>query len=348
MTTSSTRQSHIPLRQMLYGHIDQLDLALDQLALRDANFDRFAILLVDNVVELTLHRYAVDQKATFNPWDKSGQSQINPKVLGDALGQKFDAKVALASQTGLLSQPMSQSINWLHTFRNTSYHSGLRHEGILNSLANLYLRICCDLLAEYKPRFWSSGSEKMSHRAAKYLGSTEVTVSAWITKNPFDEAWARLKSVALSMNCSLIADLARDMGATIQSVDDQINHGVAYKVSHLESHPRDVVVTEAQFMALAYSKKGVEYAKENGYAGTGGPSLQTWFRQNYKLQISTDPIPKWRRRLGKLEKEKDEHAGLNQYCNFIQQTHSIRDDISQQNEFFWREIDDYSERFKPR
>lgn len=49
--------------QTLADHIDQLDLALDQLALHDRNFDRFALMLIDNVVELTLHTHARDRAA---------------------------------------------------------------------------------------------------------------------------------------------------------------------------------------------------------------------------------------------------------------------------------------------
>ncbi len=36
--------------QFVADQIDQLDLALDQLAMRDRNFDRFAMMLIDNVV----------------------------------------------------------------------------------------------------------------------------------------------------------------------------------------------------------------------------------------------------------------------------------------------------------
>lgn len=33
-------------------------LALDQLAVNDVNYKRFTLMLVDNVVELTLHKHA--------------------------------------------------------------------------------------------------------------------------------------------------------------------------------------------------------------------------------------------------------------------------------------------------
>lgn len=44
------------MTQFFADQIDQLDLAIDQLAVRDRNFDRFALMLIDNVVELVLSR----------------------------------------------------------------------------------------------------------------------------------------------------------------------------------------------------------------------------------------------------------------------------------------------------
>lgn len=45
------------MMQFFADQIDQMDLALDQLAMHDRNFDRFALMLIDNVVELSLHNY---------------------------------------------------------------------------------------------------------------------------------------------------------------------------------------------------------------------------------------------------------------------------------------------------
>ena len=46
------------MMQFMADVIDQLDLAIDQLAINERNFDRFALMLVDNVIELTLHGHA--------------------------------------------------------------------------------------------------------------------------------------------------------------------------------------------------------------------------------------------------------------------------------------------------
>ena len=54
--------------QFLADNIDQLDLALDQLAIGDRNFDRFALMLVDNGVELTLHRHGQDKAGENELW----------------------------------------------------------------------------------------------------------------------------------------------------------------------------------------------------------------------------------------------------------------------------------------
>jgi len=160
------------MKQFFADHIDQMDLALDQLALRDRNFDRFAIMLIDNLVEVTLHQYAEDQKAKSNTgW--SNKAATDPKIEA-ALGPRFDAKLQLAQSTGLISNDICESIRCLHVFRNTAYHRGLRHEGILHSLALFYFKNACTVLEGYSPLFWSSSSrDQISHRAMKYLGNID-------------------------------------------------------------------------------------------------------------------------------------------------------------------------------
>lgn len=316
----------------LCDHIDQLDLALDQLALKDRNFDRFAIMLVDNVVELTLHQHANHKKHFGNRWHDDDKGKISDRVLQAALGQDFDAKVTLALQTGLINEPMSRSINWLHSFRNSSYHAGLRHEGILHSLANFYLVTCCDLLLANKSTSWSfSPKQTISHRAAKYLGHFDGFEMMFKAQDAFDAAWSRIKVVALNMRCNVIEDLVRDMSKTIDVVDEQIKF-VETNAPRGEGYSRRQVVIDAQVWPLAFSEKGVEYAKKNGYPGrlVQGPALATWLEGNFRGPSAVDPIPGWKKRLRSLSEEKDEHAALDKYCNFIQQTQSLRDALSDQ------------------
>lgn len=320
------------MMQILCDHIDQLDLALDQLALKDRNFDRFAIVLVDNVVELTLHQHALDRQIHHNQRYVKGQTESDLKAMNAALGQNFDAKVSFALHTGLLTKPMSQSINWLHSFRNSSYHAGMRHEGILNSLANFYLRTCCDLLSRYRPAFWSFGAERVSHRAAKYLGSCDELEVIFKAGEMFDAAWKRLGAVAFNMQSDLKSDLSRDLANTIDRVDRQITFIADNAPSKGGMYTRNEVVADAQAWAMAFTQKGIQYAQKNGYQGRAsfGSELGAWLAQNYTAPFPGDPVPKWKIRLGALKQEKDEHKALEKYCNFMKQTQGVRDDIARQ------------------
>jgi hypothetical protein len=139
----------------LADNIDQLDLALDQLAVADRNFDRFALMLIDNVVELTLHRFIQDKASENELWRKIKEPKHDPKIIEKGLSQNFDNKAKGASKLGLMPSEMCESILNLHAFRNTSYHKGMRHEGILHSLALFYFRTACHFLKGYEPRWWS-------------------------------------------------------------------------------------------------------------------------------------------------------------------------------------------------
>jgi len=103
--------------QFLADNIDQLDLALDQLAVGDRNFDRFALMLIDNVVELTLHRFAQDKAGENEIWGRLARPKNDPKTIERALSQNFDNKVKAASKLGLINNTTCESILNLHSYR---------------------------------------------------------------------------------------------------------------------------------------------------------------------------------------------------------------------------------------
>lgn len=239
------------MMQFLADHIDQMDLALDQLAMRDRNFDRFALMLIDNVVELTLHQYAQDRSNENDMWGRYEPPRNDPSLVAAALGPHFDAKVKLARSKGLLPNNVCESIRYLHTFRNTAYHRGLRHEGILHSLALFYFKNACLVLASYSPMFWTSSSGDMiPHRATKYLGKPNLLEC----KAAFESAWKRLSEVAESMDDSLASDLHGDMKETIDRVDEQIQFLADDSPDGKKN--RKQVILECQAWPFAFSEKG--------------------------------------------------------------------------------------------
>ncbi len=309
--------------QFLADNIDQLDLALDQLAVSDRNFDRFALVLVDNVVELTLHRYVQDKASENELWCKLGEPKHDPKTIEKALGQNFDTKVKGARKLGLLDEVHCESILNLHAFRNTSYHKGLRHEGILHSLAIFYFRNACVLLSEYEPRGWSwSSNDKISYRARKYLGEPQLGDH----RKVYLSAYKRLDQVARSMDSSLKQDLAADMKSTIDMIDESIfflaNEGP-------EKKSRDAVIIDTQAWSFAFTDEAKEFAKARGCPAKTVGGFVEWISVNYEWPEKIDPIPRWRIRYDSLAQEVDEHKALKRYCDFMKQTEDIRSQIAE-------------------
>lgn len=306
------------MMQLLADHIDQMDLALDQLAMRDRNFDRFALMLIDNVVELTLHQYAQDRSYENDMWGRLDPPRNDPKAVAAALGPRFDAKLKLARSKELINNDVFESIQYLHTFRNTAYHRGLRHEGILHSLALFYFKNACAVLSSYSPMIWSSrSSDQIPYRATKYIGTPNILEC----KGSFEGAWKRLREVAESMDESLISDLHDDMKETIDRVDEQIQFLADDSPNGKKS--RKQVVVECQAWPFAFSEEGKAYLKANCGRKLSVGGYVDWLAANYPWPTKVDPISGWRKRLQSLKIEKNHHLALKKYCEFMSQTEDL-------------------------
>ncbi|MCG2719102.1 MAG: hypothetical protein L6408_09765 [Nanoarchaeota archaeon] len=309
--------------QFLADNIDQMDLALDQLAVKNRNFNRFALMLIDNVVELTLHRHARDKASENEMWSQLGKPKHDPNAVLKALGQYFGNKVKFAAKLGLIDNIKCESILNLHSFRNTAYHKGLRHEGILHSIALFYFVNACELLKCYSPMWWSWGSnDKLSHRARKYIGNPSFTNHEEV----FNAAYQRLLDVADSMEEDLVGDLHSDMSATISSIDDAIQF---LTNESPEERTRDQVIIYCQALSFAFTDEAKAFARQNSCPKTSVGQYVDWIVANYGWHVKSDPIPGWKRRLASLEKEKDYHKALKCYCDFMRQTEEIRSKINE-------------------
>ncbi|MDF3086378.1 hypothetical protein [Burkholderia sola] len=305
--------------QFLADQLDQLDLALDQLALRDRNFDRFALMLIDNAVELTLHEHAQDIRRDAEMYPPDDGPRYDPKVVTAALGPFFDTKIKLARATALVTGELAETLQYLHGFRNSAYHRGARHDGILHALALFYARSACQLLSKYQPLFWSASSrDSIPYRAVKYLGS----VNSVSPMEAFKLAWQRLADVAAHHGDTLIGDLHADMTRTIALADEQ----VTFLAQHPEPNgtPRDQVVIGSLLWPTAFADEGEKYAAAHGGPAPMTPEYLTWIADNYPWPVRKDPIPSWRRRAASLAAERNPHAALKKYCEFMKQTEALR------------------------
>ncbi|UHL64069.1 hypothetical protein LSG25_18935 [Paralcaligenes sp. KSB-10] len=323
--------------QFVADQVDQLDLALDQLAVRDRNFDRFAMMLIDNVVELTLHGHAREKASENEMWRHEPSPKNDPKVVAAALGQSFEAKVRLARSTSMIPAEVAESIQYLHAFRNTVYHQGRRHEGILHSLAIFYFQNACSVLEGFKPMWWSTGSrDQISHRAIKYLGSPKL----FEHREVMASACTRLRQVGNSLGQTLIADLQADMNNTIERVDEMIDF---LTTEAPQTTSRKQAIISAQAWPFAFSDEGKQWARNNHCPTDTVGGYVDWLSANYPWPVRADPISGWQKRLVSLKAEKDLNAALKKYCDFMRQTEEFRskidESVSQLDTYIQQQID---------
>ena len=304
--------------QFLTDIIDQLDLALDQLSIHDRNFDRFALLLVDNVVELTLQSYAREKAAENEYFGKLEEPIYDTKLIKKARSRSFNKKATAARDLGLIDDKHCTSLLHLHSFRNTAYHQGQRHETILHSLAIFYFINACDLLLKYEPGFWySSSQDSYSYRACKYLGS----IKSIDPRIEFKSAFTRLQEVVDSLDFDLVASLSSDMESTIDDTDEMISF---LATDSTKIRTRNEVIVYAQSRLFAFTERAREFARKNGCTEKTINSYVEWLAKNYSWRIKTDPIDSWRNRLTTLRQQTNNHEALKRYCDFMNQTTELR------------------------
>jgi hypothetical protein len=303
--------------QFLANVLEQMDLALDQLAVDDANYKRFALMLVDNVVELTLHKYAIE-KSNWNEMWQGLPPKYPPKLVAEALGQHFESKAKLAAETGYISAKTKETITILHSFRNEVYHQGMAHEKILSAVSLFYFQNACELLERFSPGVFSFGDrQQIPHRAKKYLGAKPNYESLGL----FISACKRLRDISESFKSDLTGDLAGQIELMVEEAD----HNIQFLADDgLGEKSREAALIYVQLWDFAWTPKAKEFAKANGCAAKTELDYLEWLKRHYDWKYRKDPIPSWEKRLATLRIEKDPHRSLLLYKNFADQTEDIR------------------------
>ncbi|UVO30337.1 hypothetical protein [Bradyrhizobium arachidis] len=305
----------------LAGTIEQLDLAAEHLAHGDPNNARFALMLSDNIVELTLHQHAKEKRKQLkaNSWTKKAYE--HEKALEKALGRWFDEKVRFVTLIGKLHTEVGESIRIAHQFRNDVYHVGLQHEAVLPVLDAFYFELTRRLCADYEIRSWGySPGQSIPERAKKY-----ITADKFFTN--FIEEY-RAACVALTAKSGhddkrFSETLAGHLDEVIATQDRYIGY-IATNARRRAT--RDEVVVSSQSWRLAFSEEGRVFARNNGFPGG---HIVEWLEQNYPFKFKSDPIGTWRKRSERLRRETDPHKALKMYRTFMDDTAEFRECIEE-------------------
>jgi len=139
---------------------------------------RLAVILLDNAVEVMLHRRVGDDIGRANmyarmlqsfpdgPLDKKGEvlrqeiaAEIIPPARQKKIARYFGEKLAILSESGQLPSPMARALRHLHDYRNElQHHDHVRPESILPATLILF-DVAVDLMVMLVPGSTSLGND---------------------------------------------------------------------------------------------------------------------------------------------------------------------------------------------
>lgn len=141
----------VDMRQ-IYACVDQLDLAAQQLTDAGPYSSRIALILIDNAVELMLHRRCKEHALErYSLGDRPADKEA--KAIHKSLSQRFEEKPKFCcKELGVISELERDFILSAHKYRSEAYHIGILHEDILHALAWEYHELGCQLFGRFPPR----------------------------------------------------------------------------------------------------------------------------------------------------------------------------------------------------
>ena len=245
----------------LANNVEQLDVALEHALLGDANNARFALMMTDNAVEITLHQTAVDaQMMSRLNWYRDEEYE-HGRELEAAFGNDFGAKVAFAGVLGRFNRETAETIRIGHRFRNEVYHLGVQHESVLPVVSRFYLEVACDVLAGYEPPFISYGSDtRLPPRALSHLGKVRHFDIEGL-KTRYRTACASLGARARVPPAEFANGLADHLAEVVEAQDmaiETIATGGPRKMT------REEAIMDAMAGSVAFSERGKGVAGKSG------------------------------------------------------------------------------------
>lgn len=238
-----------------YLAIEQLDLSARQLLPNTPSFDRFSLILSDNIIELMLYEKCREAFLHDKGWHSygnwwGGEGRYSPAFQADILGQHFERRPKFCRTLGVISEEELEFILILHSYRNEVYHVGIRHNDVLHALAWQYHEFACDLFARICPiyRIWRVG-EKLSDAVKTHLPGGPESAST-------EEAAVSLKGLKPSLPAPFSELIS---SAILERVEEFA--GWLWYIADEDEGKEERALRDAQFHVHMYGKSS-QYTDE--------------------------------------------------------------------------------------
>ena len=156
--------------------VEQLDRAANELSAGHPVSHRLALILIDNVAELIIHRRCQMHASAAKAEARFKEPNLSIIQRRKALGVYLSEKTKILQTLGDINELERSFLTICHGYRNEIYHVGLRHEDIIQALAGEYYLFVCDIFQRMRPDIisWSSG-DVYTPIAKKYLSQSGIS-----------------------------------------------------------------------------------------------------------------------------------------------------------------------------
>jgi hypothetical protein len=297
------------MSQEAYTCIEQLDLAAQQLDKRNPSYARFAIILIDNVIELITHSICSDEITNDDLWIRLGDPKLSSKQRQDALGQRFDRKIAFCRSRNRISNDEAEAIHICHRYRNELYHAGLKYKNVVWDIADFYYQVAVSVLEKrYSPRYWSSASV-ISPAVERHAGMKGKLIA------PEMKAVAEsLRSIKPATEYSLRESLSEAALERIEETQSALDFLVSDGTEH---HDEKQTLRGVQFENWMRSDDSLVLAVRDRLKRPDQlVAARTFLEMVWTPKYSDTPLPAFEKQAKSIHTQKSELDGLKSFERF--------------------------------
>jgi hypothetical protein len=328
--------------ERLVSIVEQIDEAGRLLRLESVPHDRMALLLLDNAVEILMHRTVMNQLEFDEVYsrlfqkaksalprekaeafiDKTGYKLIPNKQRKEMRG--FDPKVDFLVGQRKLSDVIGRVVKALHRYRNEAHHRDKVRQATIHAAAVVYYEVACELLIALP---WSSGLS-FSSRDDWSAFDKKYGVERG------DDIEDRLAKIAAKLRSAIGIDensLARVLSQHLVSRLDELPEQLDFISKYLT--PK---ATRSEQL------KNIQFSKEAERLGGQRPTDEMVRRfEAYSPRYTVDHLADWRNKAERLPTQVGEGKLklLGMFCEIEQALEPLEEMVNEVVSFIDREID---------
>jgi hypothetical protein len=312
--------------------VKQFFVAAEQIGLKDTAHSRLAVILIDNVLELKIHKICEYIFAEDGMWGASSR-KYSENERKKVLGQHFDEKVNFLRRINYLNSDEADFILICHKYRNELYHRGILKEEIISHIANAYYFFACVFYKRNRPRSYCSGGGGSASAEKMLLVLIKKKEHLNLLNGDWDSIWNVVETRVVSLEPELGQVLSAHLIARLQAVDELIDYVRAGGYQSFDT-PEDYV-KHTQAWRFLWEDEGKKYIKENMPAGEY--SVQNYIdflQQNWRPKYKYKDIARWEKRAKELNNEKSKFILLKKFDNILMEFESFEEMIMNDVEVF--------------